>query len=67
MPFVRRRPLIRRGGTRLPVGADGPAPGEYDANVPSTNVHIEIDPGSPVPLHEQVAGALRRAIAQGGG
>src|SRR5262245_22450621 len=26
---------------------------------------MEIDPLSPVPLHEQVAAALRRAIAQG--
>jgi len=26
---------------------------------------LEIDPGLPVPLHEQVAGAIRRAIAEG--
>jgi len=26
---------------------------------------MEIDPNSPVPLHEQVAGAIRRAIADG--
>jgi GntR family transcriptional regulator len=26
---------------------------------------LAIDPGSPVPLHEQVAGAIRRAIADG--
>ena len=26
---------------------------------------MEIDPLSPVPLHEQVAAAIRRAIAQG--
>lgn len=26
---------------------------------------FEIDPGSAVPLHEQVAGAIRRAIAEG--
>ena len=26
---------------------------------------LEIDHGSPVPLHEQVAGAIRRAIAEG--
>jgi GntR family transcriptional regulator len=27
--------------------------------------YMKIDPSSPVPLHEQVAGALRRAIADG--
>ena len=26
---------------------------------------LRIDPGDPVPLHEQVAGAIRRAIADG--
>jgi len=26
---------------------------------------MRVDPGSPVPLHEQVAAALRRAIAEG--
>jgi GntR family transcriptional regulator len=37
----------------------------YDASVSSTTDVIKIDPLSPVPLHEQVAAALRRAIAQG--
>ena len=37
----------------------------YHANVSSTKAVMEIDPLSPVPLHEQVAAALRRAIAQG--
>jgi GntR family transcriptional regulator len=33
--------------------------------VSSTNLKVEIDPTSPVPLHEQVAAAIRRAIADG--
>jgi GntR family transcriptional regulator len=33
--------------------------------VSSTRPTVEIDHGSPVPLHEQVAAALRRAIADG--
>jgi GntR family transcriptional regulator len=33
--------------------------------VSSTNPIVEIDPSSPVPLHEQVAAAIRRAIAEG--
>jgi GntR family transcriptional regulator len=37
----------------------------YDANVRSTNHIVEIDPSSSVPLHEQVAAAIRRAIADG--
>jgi GntR family transcriptional regulator len=37
----------------------------YDANVNSTNPAVEIDHASPVPLHEQVAAAIRRAIAEG--
>ena len=37
----------------------------YDANVPSTKPTVEIDHSSPVPLHEQVAAAIRRAIADG--
>ncbi len=31
----------------------------------SINSTLEIDPTSPVPLHEQVAAAIRRAIADG--
>lgn len=31
----------------------------------STTPKLEIDPDSPVPLHEQVAAAIRRAIADG--
>jgi DNA-binding transcriptional regulator YhcF (GntR family) len=41
---------------------------DYDANVSSTSTTVEtveIDPASPVPLHEQVAAAIRRAIAEG--
>jgi GntR family transcriptional regulator len=37
----------------------------YDANVHSTKPTVEIDHSSPVPLHEQVAAAIRRAIADG--
>ena len=37
----------------------------YDANVSSTNPTVGIDHGSLVPLHEQVAAAIRRAIADG--
>ena len=37
----------------------------YDANVSSTNSIVEIDHSSLVPLHEQVAAAVRRAIADG--
>jgi GntR family transcriptional regulator len=33
--------------------------------VSSTNVTVAIDHASPVPLHEQVAGAIRRSIADG--
>jgi GntR family transcriptional regulator len=38
---------------------------EYDASVSSTRSVAEIDHASPVPLHEQVAAAIRRAIADG--
>jgi GntR family transcriptional regulator len=38
---------------------------EYDANVPSTKAITKLDHSSPVPLHEQVAAAIRRAIADG--
>ena len=41
------------------------ATGCYDDNVSSTNSMLEIDHTSPVPLHEQVAAAIRRAIAEG--
>ncbi len=37
----------------------------YDANVRSTNRIVSIDHTSQVPLHEQVAAAIRRAIADG--
>jgi GntR family transcriptional regulator len=37
----------------------------YDANVNGTKPTVEIDHSSPVPLHEQVAAAIRRAIAEG--
>ena len=38
---------------------------DYDANVTSTRPALAIDHSSPVPLHEQVAAAIRRAIADG--
>ena len=37
----------------------------YNANVRSTKPTVEIDHSSPVPLYEQVAAAIRRAIAEG--
>jgi GntR family transcriptional regulator len=37
----------------------------YDANVTSTKSTVEINHSSSVPLHEQVAAAVRRAIADG--
>jgi GntR family transcriptional regulator len=37
----------------------------HNASVSSTNSTVEIDHSSPVPLHEQVAAAIRRAIAEG--
>jgi GntR family transcriptional regulator len=37
----------------------------YDANMSSTSPTVEIDHSSPVPLHQQVAAAIRRAIADG--
>jgi GntR family transcriptional regulator len=37
----------------------------YGANVPSISHALGIDPSSPVPLHEQVAAAIRRAVADG--
>jgi GntR family transcriptional regulator len=46
-------------------GLAGRCLGDYDANVRSTNPTVEIDHSSPVPLHEQVAAAIRRAIADG--
>jgi len=33
--------------------------------VPSTNANVALDHSSPVPLHEQVAAAIRKAIAEG--
>jgi GntR family transcriptional regulator len=36
-----------------------------NASVSSTKSTVEIDHSSPVPLHEQVAAAIRRAIAEG--
>ena len=41
---------------------DGPG---YGTGVASTRDTLQIDPSSPIPLHEQVAGAIRRAIAEG--
>src|SRR5690242_21594821 len=37
----------------------------YGASMSSTNLAVKVDPLSPVPLHEQVAAAIRRAIADG--
>jgi GntR family transcriptional regulator len=52
----------------LPRVADlpgGESLNRYDANVHSTKPPVEIDHSSSMPLHEQVAAAIRRAIAEG--
>ena len=49
----------------LPICLAGVSISRYDANVRSTKPPVEIDHSSPVPLHEQVAAAIRRAIAEG--
>jgi len=54
--------LLRPG---RPEGLAGVSLTYYDANVHSTKPIVEIDHSSPVPLHEQVAAAIRRAIAEG--
>jgi len=54
--------LLRPG---RPEGLAGASLTYYDANVHSTKPIVEIDHSSPVPLHEQVAAAIRRAIAEG--
>jgi GntR family transcriptional regulator len=56
--------LLTRPGLACP-GLAGAAVQVYDANVRSTNQIMGIDHGSLVPLHEQVAAAIRRAIAEG--
>src|SRR3984893_5637151 len=48
-----------------PTGLAGGGMRGYDANVRSTNPTVNVDHFSPVPLHEQVAAAVRRAIADG--
>ena len=52
----------------MSVGVAGAGAIRYDANVRSTNhtrLTLGIDHSSLVPLHEQVAAAIRRAIADG--
>ena len=52
----------------MSVGVAGAGAIRYDANVRSTNhtrLPLGIDHSSLVPLHEQVAAAIRRAIADG--
>jgi GntR family transcriptional regulator len=41
------------------------AVGAYDVLMSSTNPAFGVDLSSPIPLHEQVAAAIRRAIADG--
>jgi len=48
-----------------PLGPGGRGLSYYNANVHSTKPTVEIDHSSPVPLYEQVAAAIRRAIAEG--
>jgi GntR family transcriptional regulator len=47
------------------LGLAGELAARYDANVLSTKATVAVDLSSPVPLHEQVAAAIRRAIADG--
>jgi GntR family transcriptional regulator len=61
-------PLTHRFATEPAQSDKWPSPAgarRYDANVTSTNATVEIDHASPVPLYEQVAAAIRRAIAEG--
>ena len=53
------------GRRSLAWGVAGATADVYDANVSSTSPTVEIDHSSLVPLHEQVAAAVRRAIADG--
>jgi GntR family transcriptional regulator len=60
--------IARVDGAASPAASGGSGvltgpPSAYNANVTSTRHTVEIDYSSPVPLHEQVAGAVRRAIA----
>src|SRR5579863_1458694 len=56
---ARPLPVARPGGLQRAVTCN------YDANVSSINPMLEIDHGSLIPLHEQVAGSIRRAIVHG--
>jgi GntR family transcriptional regulator len=65
-PDVAHHPGTGRSLTcRRPRGVTARPRTGYDANVPSTNPTLGIDHSSAVPLHEQVAAAIRRAIADG--
>jgi DNA-binding transcriptional regulator YhcF (GntR family) len=59
------RPSQRRYDTSQRRWVGESITGSYSANVASTNGSLEIDPSSPIPLHEQAAAAIRRAIADG--
>jgi DNA-binding transcriptional regulator YhcF (GntR family) len=61
----RQRPASRGLGPITALLGCSSGPEGYDANVRSTNTTVGIDHSSPVPLHEQVAAAVRRAIADG--
>jgi GntR family transcriptional regulator len=37
----------------------------FGATLHSTMLHVKLDPSEPMPLHEQVAAQIRRAIADG--
>ena len=51
--------------TRADVAVFAVSVTRYDAAVSSISPTVAIDPSSPIPLHEQVAAAVRRAIAEG--
>ena len=51
----------RRAAPRL---REQRAPARHEASITSTMFHVKIDRGEPLGLHEQVAAAIRRAIAE---
>jgi GntR family transcriptional regulator len=59
--WTQAQPAIEPGEVSLDTRRNA----AYDANVSSTTRIVKVDPHNAVPLHEQVAAALRRAIAEG--
>jgi GntR family transcriptional regulator len=57
--------MLSSKAATLGFASQTPKHTEYDANVSSISSVVVINPSSPIPLHEQVAAAVRRAIAEG--